>query len=285
MKENPARSRSKIAAGLIHPGLPDLLHRLDWVPASDWVSGHRYALPGFFAAALSFISFLLVMTRLTETVRPQTGPLPPFRRAGIFSPNFWNTLLRHDDARGRHLPGLLGCVFLLSFGQSSLYGAFPLLCLSVHGASAQQVGLLYAFMGGLAVIVQGGCLRPLARVFREEKLFLSGCVMLAGGLASIPFAPSILYMMLSLGAMTLGASLAVPTLQSLVSQKAGTGDTGRLMGTSHAMSGLGRAVGPSWGGVLYGFGVSLPFLATAGILTLTFGMGIRLLRKRQAPET
>ena len=60
-----------------------------------------------------------------------------------------------------------------------------------------------------------------------------------------------------------------PTLNSLISKEADPAELGRAMGMSQGIAALGRVVGPTWGGWLYGFGPALPFLATAAGLLYT----------------
>ncbi|MFN2374090.1 MAG: hypothetical protein ABR545_09790, partial [Cyclonatronaceae bacterium] len=51
---------------------------------------------------------------------------------------------------------------------------------------------------------------------------------------------------------------------------------GAMMGTAQGLSGLGRTIGPTWGGLLFGFGAGLPFILTSAILIITIWVGIRM---------
>ena len=260
---------------LIHPKFLELL---------NIVPRNEFALPGFFAASLSFISFLLVLFKLPETVKkkgmPPSSP-PPIEMGGglrwgvsIFTKTFWQFII--DMGKKSFFPLLLLSVFLITFAQASLYSSFPLFCKDRIHLSAEHVGMLFVYMGLIAIIIQGGLIRFLTRKFSEEKLFLVGSVMMVIGLALIPFAPSLNGLFLILGIMSIGGSLNGPTLNSLVSKEADPGKVGATMGTSQGIAALARVIGPTWGGFLYEIGFLLPFFLTACFLSLTVFVGLKL---------
>lgn len=247
--------------------------------AAEWMRAHRYALPGFFAAFLSFCSFLMVWFRLEESVdlsreHPATG-----RRASVFSPDFWKQMSLQKEGRkgGFFIPLVIG-FFLLTFGESSLYSSFPLFAEGELSLSAGDVGLQFFYIGIIAVVVQGFLIRPLTRIFREEHIFLAGNVLMMAGLGLIPLASSMGQLGFFFSLMALGKSLNTPTITSLISQQADTEQTGAVMGTAQGLSGLGRMIGPAWGGVLFSFHAALPFAATALLMTGTLWIGWRLSR-------
>ena len=91
---------------------------------------------------------------------------------------------------------------------------------------------------------------------------------MAIGLAAIPFTATIPALTTAMIVMTIGASLAVPTLTSMVSKESTPENYGATMGLSQSFSALARAIGPTWGSLLLGLSVKVPFVATAGLLAL-----------------
>lgn len=267
-----------LASGLIHPEFRLFIEGLGWNNVADIMEERRFGLPGFFAAFLSLCSFLLVLFKLPETVNTdQVEPKEKFVRNSVFSRDFWNTIGQHTGTKGNTVfVLLLVSAFLLSFGQASLYSAFPLFCEAVLDMTPEQVGIQFFYIGLIAVVVQGGLIRPLTRWFAEEKLFLVGNVLMTIGLAAIAFAGTISMLTLFLGLMALGHSLNLPTLSSLISQEADPKRVGAMMGTSQGLSGLGRAIGPTWGGALYSASVGLPFIATGLVISATIFVGIKI---------
>lgn len=262
-----------LGALFIHPSFLRLLQ----ISEQD-----KFAVPGFFAAGLSFASFLLILFKLPETVKPQAPDAQRIARQSIFSKEFWSGMKPL-------VAMLMGCVFLYSFSQSSLYSAFPLFCRFELGLPEEKIGVLYAYLGIIAILVQGGLIRILLKKFREEKLFFLGSVLMTLGFLLIPFSHSVVLLILFLSLLSLGGSLMGPTLNSLISKQAGPAEVGHAMGTSQGIAALARVVGPAWGGFLYGWGPVFPFIGTAAALIYTIWIGNRLgtisLPRRQAGKS
>lgn len=265
---------------LIHESFHNFIAGIGFTDFSAWMSTNKYALPGFFASFLSFCSFLMVWFRLEETVDTSREHTTAARRPSVFSPTFWRrlSLQKGQNARGFLIPLVIG-FFLLSFGESSLYSAFPLFAEAELSMSAEQVGIQFFYIGIIVVIVQGFLIKPLTNRFSEERLFITGNVLMVSGLAMIPLATSMLTLALYLGLMALGKSLNTPTITSLISQEADEENVGAVMGTAQGLSGLGRMFGPTWGGALFAIYFGVPFVATAFVVAFTIWIGWRLLGK------
>jgi len=268
-----------MAAGLIHPGFHEWIASLGIGNAAVWLEANKYALPGFFAAFLSFCSFLLVWLKLEETVdKKSTQASTAPKRFGVFTPGFWKSLSAGKENANPFFGILLFAAFLLSFGQASLYSAFPLFCDSQLGMSPEQVGIQFFYIGLIAVIVQGGLIRPLTKWFAEEKVFLAGNFFMTAGMGLLAFSGTVSMLTLFLAIMAFGHSLNLPTMNSLISKEADPGSVGAMMGTAQGLSGLGRTIGPTWGGLLFGISPYLPFYLTALVLTITLWIGYKLVR-------
>lgn len=266
-----------ISTFLIHPASHDLLAKIGLSSIHEWVSANKYSVPGLFAALLSLTSFFLVLVKLPETVHA-TDETDSTRivKTNLFSKTFWKGLTEKSSGETYLLSLLLLSALLLSWGQASLYSSFPLFCQKILNLSAEHVGLQYIYMGLVAVFIQGGLIRVLTKKYAEEKLFLIGSVLVAIGLALIPFARSEATLTSFLMVMAVGGSLNGPTLNSLISKTADPSKIGAAMGTSQGMAALGRVVGPTWGGVLYSVFFPLPFLLTALLVSSTIFIGFKL---------
>lgn len=247
-----------LGAFLIHPGLVRILN----IPAT-----HPYVVPGLFAAMMSLASFLLVCFRLPESVRPDHAGGVKNERLTVFTGRFWRTVRGNGSGNASPvLPVLVTAVFFIILAQASLYSAFPLFCRHQMALEAMAVGYLFTYMGAIAIIVQGILMRRLCRRFGERRLILTGSILMALGLVWIPFSGSAALLTAALGLMSVGGSLNVPTLNSLISKSAASGRTGATMGLSQGIASLARVVGPVAGGALYGLWYGLPFIATAALL-------------------
>lgn len=272
-----------LATALIHPTFHEMVAGAGFTEFAGWMGENRYALPGFFAAFLSFCSFLMVLFKLPETVDTSKPREQVFRRPSVFTPRFWRLLSdqKGRSAKGYLIPLVIG-FFLLSFGESSLYSAFPLFAEGELGMSAEQVGIQFFYIGIIAVVVQGFFIKFLTNKFAEEKLFMVGNIMMVIGLGLIPFSYNMLTLALFLGLMALGKSLNTPTITSLISKEADEDNVGAVMGASQGLSGLGRMIGPTWGGALFAVYFGLPFVATALIVAATIWIAIGLIAKEKA---
>jgi DHA1 family tetracycline resistance protein-like MFS transporter len=271
-----------LATGLVSHGFHQFVASHGLPVIGHWMDAHKYAVPGFFAAFLSFCSNMLVVFKLPETVDTSAKKAPVDRpvRNSVFSKTFWKKLSNQtgSDARGMLFP-LLIAVFFLAFGQSSLYSAFPLFSRDNLGLSVEQIGIQFFYIGLIAALIQGGIVRQLVKYVREEYVFLAGCIIMPIGLGLIPLAGSIKMLSVYLGIMAVGFSLNQPTMLSLVSQEAGERNVGAIMGTSQGIQGLGRVIGPVWGGFLFGISDKLPFYLTAIIIAVTIFIGYKLVQK------
>ncbi len=236
--------------------------------------GNPFNVIGLLAAGLSFLSFFLVMTCLPES-RSKTNPEAGNEvvRSGVFTKLFWTRLKKiNSDSRGVFL-GLLINVFLLTLGQASIYVAFPNFCRTQLHLPVSAVYRQYILMGLVAVVIQGGLIRVLAKKFPERKIFWLGSLLLALGLGSIPFAQNITSLTAAMMIMTVGASLAVPVLTSMISKESSPENYGMILGISQSFSAMARAVGPTWGSVLLGVSFHAPFVITAVLVLLTLRVG------------
>ena len=148
--------------------------------------------------------------------------------------------------------------------------------LIVRPESARLIGYIFGVIGILSLIVQGGLIRPLQKMFGEIPLVLAGTFIMAIGLMSVAvieqIIPHIIWgQYLACGILTLGNGIATPVLTSLISQYAPENERGELLGIYQSTQSLGRIVGPNLGGVLFGsIAAGAPFIA-GGIIMLGAG--------------
>ncbi len=159
--------------------------------------------------------------------------------------------------------------------------------LIVRPESARLIGYIFGVIGILSLIVQGGLIRPLQKMFGEVPLVLAGTFIMAIGLMSVAIIEQIIPHViwgqyLACGILTLGNGIATPVLTSLVSQYAPENERGELLGIYQSTQSLGRIVGPNLGGVLFGsIAAGAPFIA-GGIIML--GAGALAFRLRDSDK-
>ena len=132
--------------------------------------------------------------------------------------------------------------------------AFVLYTIERFGYTAEQNGYIFAFIGILAVIFQGGAFDRLVRKFGENPLMIVGCIMMAVSLFTIPFVNpnfgGLAGVLLVVGLLAIGNSMASPAITSLASKVSDEKEQGKSLGVLQSGASLARAIGPAVGGIL-----------------------------------
>jgi len=155
------------------------------------------------------------------------------------------------------------------------------------GFDAHQNGYLFAYIGILITVMQGGLIGRLVRRFGERNLVASGLFCMIFGLALLPYSASLRILLLVLVVLTFGNGATNPSISSLISQVAGSEDQGGILGVAQSMASLGRIIGPIWGGFVFdAFGYQYPYLTGGIFMALAFSLSLSALkRKVPARET
>src|SRR5258705_11635012 len=197
--------------------------------------------PFFFAAGLCFLNSILLYFTLPETV---TADHPARNRAagGRGFSYLFKSLKR------RRLVFVLMIYFLFIFAFSIMTTSFSLYIMFRFVYDAQHTGYLFAYVGIIAVIIQGGLIGRLVKKLGELPLVIAGALCFAGSLFAIPFVGpqvgGLLALLLGGGIFSMGNSLATPALTSLASKSVGAAEQGSILGVTQSVASLARAVGP-----------------------------------------
>jgi len=208
------------------------------------------AVPFLFAAGLSFVNAIGLLFFLPETV---TKDHPARNTAGE------GVLSRMSNAlKNPTLAMLLFINFLLITAFSVMTTVFALFTQYRFGYDALYNGYLFAFIGILAVIMQGGLIGRLAKMFGEITLLIAGALILAVSLLTLPFVGPKMFgligLLVNLFFISIGNSLTTPSISSLASKSVSAREQGVALGATQSSGSLARAVGPIIGGwLLYHF--------------------------------
>ena len=217
--------------------------------------------PFFFAAALCFANAMLLFFTLPETV---TADHPA----------------KHSAAGGRSLNHIIASLkqpklafvlviyFLFIVAFSIMTTSFSLYTMFRFGYDAQHTGYLFAYVGLIAVIIQGGLIGRLVKRFGEIPLVIFGALCFAISLFAVPFvgpaAGGLGALLIGGGVFSMGNSLATPALTSLASKSVGAAQQGVVLGVTQSTASLARAVGPSLTAIL--ISSSIAHLGADGVL-------------------
>ncbi len=202
--------------------------------------------PFIFAASLCFANAILLYFRLPETVRPGRKVTQAARGRGF------GQLI--DSLKQPRLAFVLTIYFLFIVAFSIMTTSFSLYTMFRFGYDAQHTGYLFAYVGIIAVIIQGGLIGKLVKRFGELPLVIVGALCFAISLFAVPFvgpaAGGLAGLLIGGGVFSLGNSLATPALTSLASKSVGPEQQGTVLGVTQSAASLARAVGPILAAVL-----------------------------------
>jgi len=227
---------------------------------------------GYFAACLGTLNFILALLFLKESLVEKSDSIELF-------PNPFKDLVRF-----KHIPevnALFTINFVYVLGFSMMQITATLLWAEHFGLSEMHIGYTFAYVGLLAVIIQGGLIGKFNSWFGERNLLVIGTLLVAVGLFGMPFVPTE-HFSLELVCMTflsLGNALLTPTVSSLLSSFAPEGMQGKILGTNQSVGSLARVVGPAVGGVAYGWHFSYPYLLAGSISLIVSVLAVRLRKK------
>jgi DHA1 family tetracycline resistance protein-like MFS transporter len=226
----------------------------------------RLRLPFLVAAGFSTLAWVLVLTRLPESLPPDN-----LAREAARVPT-WRGIVDTITVPGIGRLILIGFLAVLAF--AAFEGTFALYLLRRMNWDARTAAFAFAGIGFLSALVQGGLIRRLVPRFGEAKLIVTGLVLAACGFASMALvrnAPELAASMMLLG---VGQGLLSPSVSGLLSRITPMSRQGAVFGTLTSAQTLARMISYSASNVLLGkvstaapywgaFGVDLVAIAVA----------------------
>jgi len=211
-----------------------------------------YGTPGFFASGLSLANAVLAYFLLPESLKDKSTQARKLRLLNIAA--------IREVFRRKGIGDLVLVFFFYTMAFSILYVAFPLFSEKVLNYDAARNGYFFAYVGMIGIIIQGGVIGRLARKFGERSLVMTGLVSFLSSLLLVPITHELPTLMIAATLLAVGSAFITPSLTSLISKYAGTGEQGSTLGVSQSFSSLGRVIGPFLGGFIIGTaGIAWPF--------------------------
>lgn len=192
----------------------------------------RLKVPFLVAAGFSTIAWILVLTRLPESLPKDSTAR---QAARVVS---WRGI-----ADTIQLPGvgwLVALATLVVLAFAALEGTYSLFLRDRLHWDAQRAAFGFAYLGLVSAVVQGGLIRRLVPRYGEPRLIVAGTATLALGLAALAMAgssPALLAATLIVG---VGQGLASPTVSGLLSRITPAGEQGAVFGVLSTSQTLAR---------------------------------------------
>ena len=231
---------------------------------SGFLSTFGYQYPIFAAAGLSFTSILSTYFLLPSapvipgSERTAGTPLPAGRRLRVLDWVNYATYFKRPS-----LSPLLWQFFSFAFTFAIFMSGFALFAerrytWNGHPFGVKEVGYIFAYVGFLGIIMQGGLIGRLVRKFGEEKLVDSGFVTGTVGFALIGFTYRLPGLLVASTISSFGTGALRPALTSLITQRAGRDEQGVVLGLTQSLMSVAQIVGP----VIAGFLIDRQLLTT-----------------------
>jgi multidrug resistance protein len=230
-----------------------------------------YGAPFYFAAALAALNVVLLYFILPESLSAEYRSKPHHRSR-------LSDVFQHASCR---LYGTIVATYYFTVnGFAVMTMLFALFTEKHFGFTARETGYLFGFIGIISVILQGGLIGRLIKMFGETALARFGLFLLAVSLAALALVPSIPWLLLVCATTAIANGLTTPTLNGLASQMIDRSWQGRAMGLMQSSGALARLLGPLLGGWLLMFDLGrpvtdyarTPLFASAALVFIAFGL-------------
>ena len=233
---------------------------------------HGWHLPFFVAAGLSLAASMMVLFWMPETLTAEV------RARARSHESRGHALVKAFQRPG--MPQILGVSLLAMAGFAMMEGTFALLVHQRFDFHQREVGFLFAGIGVLLVIYQGGLVRVVAKRIPERVALITGLVLMAVTLPLMPKAPWMWPFLLLLIPLSWGSGMGNTAGSALASQLTPPEEQGGLFGVLNATTGMGRIVGPAVGTFTFArWGDQATYTVAALTLGLALVLALTLPRK------
>jgi len=232
---------------------------------SGYLSKFSYQYPIFVAAGLSATSILATYF-LLPSITPAAADSATPRKFTLID---WGNYVRYFQQPG--LSSLLWQFFAFTLAFSMFMSGFPLFAerryfWNGQAFGPQQVGYVYAFLGFLGVILQGGLIGRLVKFAGEKRLALAGFSLGLAGLAALGFTYTVPLLLVTAAVASCGTGVIRPTLTSLITQAADRSEQGVVLGLTQSLNSISSIVAPALAGFLIDHSLLSTWAVTAGAL-------------------
>lgn len=212
-------------------------------PAIGGLLGHySMQLPFYVAAGLAFINVLAIYLFLPESLDANKRKAHPAVSGSMAQ--------RFLQVKNGPLGPVMWTSLVSTIAFSLVTALFTLVTAERMNWHARENGMLFAYIGMLGVLIQGGLLRRLVPKMGEKPLIIVGSVALLISMVLLPLSDNLPMIMVASTAMAIGNSLVTPLLSGLASRSTDVRSQGVVLGVMQSVASLGRMVGPSVGGFL-----------------------------------
>ena len=223
--------------------------------------------PFFFAAAMAAANATALYFLLPESLSAEHRSLA--RRGGILE------VLKQSGSW--QLGAVMATYFFSTVAFAMMTATFALFAAHRFKFNEAKTGYLFAYVGVIGAVIQGGLLGRLVRKFGDKPLAVAGTAIFAVSVFCFPLSRTVPALIIASTGFAIGNSLMTPTLNALASKSVSAAWQGRVLGVLASVASLARIIGPVLGGwllsrdsdtsALYG---RTPYWTSAAIMLVAF---------------
>lgn len=251
-------------------------------------------LPVIVAIFVSFVAFIAIWVLLKESNKV-TKEIQPIQKNSVqraysfeykdcFKPPNPDKLKFKDIFKLKYIPILMVLNFFIFLGFNIFYTSFPIHAVSSLKWTITEMGIFYAILSGLMILVQGPILRKASQIFSESKLIIIGSFILGVNFVLF-FSNSIVLIYVAAILFAIGNGLMWPSFMSILSKLAGKVHQGAVQGVTSSIGSLASIIGLITGGFLYNSIGSPTFLIVAVIIFIVFALSFKILKIQRTFKT
>ncbi len=231
---------------------------------SGFLSHYSYTYPILVAAALSAGSVVCTAT-LLPAVEPHTlgQSGPGGKRLGVLD---WKSYAQYF--KRPELGPLLVQFFFFAFSFSMFVNGFALFSQQRFGWDAMHVGYLFAWVGFLGIILQGGLIGRLVKRYGELSLVRSGFAVTALTSFWLASVHSLREIVVNTGIASYGTGVVRPAVTALITHKASKQEQGVVLGLTQSLTSVSAIVAPVIAGALIDRGWLAAWAIGVGLVAL-----------------
>ncbi|MEP1471202.1 MAG: MFS transporter [Halieaceae bacterium] len=225
--------------------------------------GNSFTLPCIVAGGMSVLAIIAAALFLPESVSKQKQEESRVLQQGKQSLSIYQMLKQTGNR-------LLTTQYVLHNSCVSAFTyMFPLWVADLLDWTPREVGIVFGIQGAIMAVLQGGFMGQLIRLLGEFPLLRVSITLFLSGLIMAAFAQTMPVMVAAAFTAMSGATLCMPVLNTLTSNRTPAALRGRMLGTTSSAASWGRVVGPLFAGTnLALFGYQAAWLGCAALVAV-----------------
>ena len=235
--------------------------------------------PFFFAAAMAAANATALYFLLPESLSAEHRSQA--RRGGI--------LEVLEQSGSWQLGAVIATYFFSTVAFAMMTATFALFAAHRFKFNESKTGYLFAYVGVIGAVIQGGLLGRLVKKFGDKPLAVTGTAIFTASVFCFPLSQTVAALAIASTGFAIGNSLMTPTLNALASKSVSAAWQGRVLGVLASVASLARIIGPVLGGWLlsrdsdtsahYG---RTPYWTSAAIMLVALGLALTVKSKAGA---